>query len=96
MNATVNSSLPARAVLGQIQRTKEIVESQIAFAESMRYPEFILVANTDSDAAVIEWAITEFAWTVMKNFGPTQHFRIACDEMVREFSEIEWRMGPVR
>jgi hypothetical protein len=89
-NAEVNP-LPARSVLSQIERTKEMVESQIQFAEQMRYPDFTIVAFTDSDEAVIEWAIVEFAWTVMQNFSDGQHFRNACDEMVKEFDEAEWR-----
>jgi hypothetical protein len=91
MNATVNASLPARSVLAQIERTKEMAESQIEFAEQMMYPDFVLVSFTDSDEAVIEWAIVEFAWTVMRNFSEGQHFRNACDEMVKEFDQADWR-----
>lgn len=91
MQATVNLSLPARSVLSQIESTKGMVESQIAFAEEMMYPDFVLVAFTDSDAAVIEWAIVEFAWTVHRNFSEGQHFRNACDAFVQEFDQLEWR-----
>jgi hypothetical protein len=91
MNATVNASLPARSVLSQIERVKGMVESQIAHAEQFMYPDFTIVAFNDSDTAVIEWAIVEFAWTVHRNFSEGQHFRNCCDEMVREFDELEWR-----
>lgn len=90
-NATVYGSHTARIMLPQIERTKQIVESQIAFAESMLYPDFVMVANIDGDEAVIEMAILEFAWTVQKNFSEGQNFRTACNAMVQEFDEMEWR-----
>lgn len=94
-NATVHGSLTARIMLAQIARTKELVEAQISYAEQFLYPDFVMVANNDSDQAVIEMAVLEFAWTVQRNFSEGQHFRNACDAMVKEFDEMEWK-APTR
>lgn len=89
--ATVNGSHTARIMANEIRRTKEMVESQIAYAEQMMVPDFVLVALSDSAEAVIEFAILEFAWTVYRNFSEGQHFRNHCEAMVKEFDELEWR-----
>lgn len=92
INATTNASLPARAVSSQIRQTISGVKSLFDFAEEMRYPDTNLVAISDSDEAVMEWAILEFMWNVRKNFSDGQHFRIRAEEMLKEWDDHEWRV----
>lgn len=96
VNATVNGSLPARGIADQIERTIGMTKSQISFCRQMMYPDVTLVAISDSDVAILEWAILEFMWTVRKNFSEGQHFRKNAEAMLTEWDEMEWKNGPVK
>jgi hypothetical protein len=92
VNKTVNGSQHAAIMERAIRATRDSVAHSIKFAEDLNYPDVTFVAIDDSEMAVIEHAIVEFAWNVMQNFGPDQHFRVKVDEFVNEWSQTDWRV----
>lgn len=91
VNASVNSSLIAKIMTTPIRQTTELVKSQIELSEHLGDSDFTLVALGDSDFGVLEHAVVEFAWNVIQNFGPNQHFRIKVSEFITAWESANWR-----